>query len=37
MFDRSATVAFYDIIKNKKTDVKKLITKMSEEFSLVII
>ena len=37
MFDRSATMAFYDVIKNKKIDVKKLITKTSEEFTLVII
>ena len=30
-------MAFYDIIKNKKIDVKKLILKISEEFTLVII
>ena len=37
VFDRSATVAFYDIIKNTKLDVKKLITKISEEVTLIII
>ena len=37
MFDRLATVAFYVIIKNKKIDVKKIIPKISEEFTLLII
>ena len=37
VFDRSAIMAFYDIIKNKKSDVKTLIPKISEEFTLVII
>ena len=37
VFDRSATEAIYDIIKNKKYDVKKLIPKISEEFCLIII
>ena len=36
VFDGSVTLAFYDIIKNKKTGVKKLITKTSKEFTLVI-
>ena len=38
MFDRSVTVAsVYDILKNKKFDVKKLTPKISEEFTIVIL